>query len=246
MPEVIKLNQKKKTAAEIRAGLPMPLRILTSPKTTLALGAVLGTLLTGGALAPAATGAALRSAPAVLGRGAAKAAKFLVPKSAKGALAALVGVPTAVGVLSSSKKARDIVKHALDPRESIKRGKKIGQIIEDPKNAEDILGIKKGQTVKEKIIAGAKAAGKVGAVVGGALAIGAAVKKGKEILAERKAAKAAKELIPQTKALGFTDPLPVGLGGIPVGKPVQVTPSGAPGATLKQPPIQNIIQIQLG
>ena len=122
MTETIFLTPKKKTTAEIRAGLPLPLRVLTSPVTTAVLGATLGALLF-----PA---SALASAKVV--------GKALVPKTLKGALIAGVTVPTAVGVLSSSKKAREIVKTTLDPRESIKRGKKgkrsmpIGQGPEPP------------------------------------------------------------------------------------------------------------------
>lgn len=238
MSETIYLGQKKKkkTTAEIRAGLPLPLRILSSPKTTIALGATLGALLF----------------PASAIAGVKAVGKALVPKTLKGALIAGVTVPTAVGVLSSSPKARKIIKTAIDPRESVKRGKKIGEIIEEPKKAKRILGITEDMTTKEKIIAGAKKAGKVGAIIAGVGAVGlgakAIIPKIKETLAERKA----KKIIAQQeqaqrlaglKQVGFTEARPVGLGGVPVAMPTQIQPVGAPQSTQRPRPIQNIIQI---
>lgn len=226
---------RKKTSAEIRAGLPLPLRILTSPKTTLALGATLAGLV----FAPAAAGVALRAAPGILAKGARGVGKVIAPKSIKGAVGLAVGVPTAVGVLASSKTARGFV----DPRETFKKGKKIGAIIEDPGKSRDILGIKEKSSLKEKVLTGAKAAGLVGAAAAVGIGAVAATKKIKGSLAERAQAKAAQEL-KAPRELGFVDPQPVGLGGVPV-VPRQISPVGAPGATQKQAPIQNIIQIAL-
>lgn len=233
MPETIYLKPLSswEQAQAKRKTLSKPLQILTSLKTTAVLGATLGALLNpAGALAVA--------------RG---AGRFLVPKSAKGLIGAVVGVPLAVGVLSSSKKAREIVSKTLNPVESIKRGKKIGEIIEEPSKASDILGIEKDMSVKEKIIAGAKSAGKAGALIAGGVAVVAGVKKVKSMLEARKEAQAGKvaQLPSQIKQFGFTEPQPVGLGGVPVAGSPQVMPSGAPGKEISKPPIQNIIQIQI-
>ncbi|MBR9679362.1 MAG: hypothetical protein GON13_03785 [Nanoarchaeota archaeon] len=217
----------------------MPLKILTSPKTTIALGATLGALLF-----PASALAGTR----VVG-------KMIVPKTLKGALIAGITIPTAAGVLSSSKKARTIVKTTLDPRESIKRGKKIGEIIEEPKKAKEILGITEEMTLTEKIKAGAKTAGKVGAIIAGVGAVGLGVKKvlptAQKILQQRRAKKELEIIKEQEKAqklaglkqVGFTEARPVGLGGVPVAVPSQIQPIGAPQATQRPQPLQNIIQI---
>jgi len=239
MTETIFLTPKKKTTAEIRAGLPLPLRVLTSPVTTAVLGATLGALLF-----PA---SALASAKVV--------GKALVPKTLKGALIAGVTVPTAVGVLSSSKKAREILKTTLDPRENVKKGKKIGELIEEPKKAKEILGITEEMTLAEKIKAGAKKAGKVGAVVAGVGALAVVGKKfipkAQDILAQRRVKKELAIIKEQEQAqrlaglkqVGFTEPRPVGLGGVPVAVSPQIRPSGAPQSTQGARPIQNIIQI---
>lgn len=146
------IRLKPKTAREIRAGLPLPLRVLTSPKTTIALGATLATILF----------------PAAIGRIALGAGKFIVKKPKT----ALLGIPTAAGILAVSPKARKLI----DPRETFKRGKGLGGIIEDPSK----LRLPKDKTLKEKVIEVGKTAGLIGgaaaAVVGGA----AVVKKIKE------------------------------------------------------------------
>jgi len=252
----IYLTPKKRTAAEIRADLPLPLRILTSPKTTLALGATLAALLTGGALAPAATSAALRAAPGVAARTLGKTAKFVAPKTLKGALAVGIGAPIAVGLLKESPKARELVKKTIDPREGIKRGAELAKMIEDPKQLQEQL---KKEGLWETIKTGAKKGGKYGAIAAGVLGVAALVKAkapqkviefAKEKLAARKEAKAleaAKEALPLDpglRAMGFTEPLPVGLGGIPIRQPVGLAP-GAPGAPISQPAVSNIIQIQV-
>lgn len=216
----------KKLSARQQAIRKHPKLVPTLEKTAVGLGLTLGALLN-----PAAAAAAARG----VGRA-------LVPKSARGFATAFIGVPTAVGVLSQSKKARAAVKTALDPREAVKRGQKIGDIIEEPSKASDILGIKEGQTAKEKIVSGLKTGGKVGAVLAGGLAVAAAAKKGKQILDQRKAAKAVPSV---AKELGFTDPQPVGLGGVPVsvGKSPQIKPTEAPQSKFSPQPIHNIIQI---
>jgi len=252
MVETIFLTPKKTGIAAFREKktiLGRATKVLTSPKTTLALGATLATLLTAGAAAPAATSAALRAAPSVAARSVGKVAKGAVslakPKSIKGALGLAVGVPTAVGVLSSSAKARKIAKTALDPRESIKRGQKLGGIIEDPSKAEDILGIKEKTTLKEKVLGGLKTAGIYG---GAAAAIAGGAALTKKALQKRKEEKALEAQL-QPTALGAAQPRPVGLGGVPIvqAQPTQSSPQitsrEAPQSTNGIKPIQNIIQI---
>ena len=215
---------KPKTLAEKRAELSLPLRILTSPKTTIALAATLGTLLF----------------PAAAGRLAAGAGRFVIKRP----LTAVLTIPTAATVLLKSKRAREAAKLALDPRETVKRAEKIAEIIEKPKAAADILGIK-DLPLKEKVIAGLKAAGLVGAAAAVAVGGVVALKKGKAILEARKTkALEPKQLEPGLRSMGFTEPQPVGLGGIPI-KTVPGIPTGAPGAPISPPSIHNIIQIQL-
>lgn len=225
----IVLQPRKRSAAEIRSGLSFPLRVLTSPKTTLFLGATLASILN-----PVAAATLARSA-----------GRFLIPKTTKGAIKAAILIPTVAGALTS-KKVRGIVKSTFDPRESVRRGKRIAEIIEDPSKARDVLGIKEKQTFKEKIITGLKGAGLIGAAAAVAIGGAAALKKGSEILRTRRERKAADEFLRSRspRSLGFTDPLPVGLGGIPVAAP-QKQLTGAPGKEISKPPIQNIIQIQV-
>lgn len=163
-----------------------------------------------------------------------KVGKALVPKTLKGAAAAI----TVGGILTTSKKARTMAKDL--PGTLYKKGKTIGEIIEEPGKAEDILGIKKGMTTKEKLIEGAKKAGLVGA---GAAAVVGGVAAGKKIIEKVKE----KKLPDSFKELGFTDPKPVGLGGVPVAirQPVGVTPSQAPQSQKMAQPINNIIQISV-
>lgn len=217
---------KKKSAAEIRAGLPLPLRILTSPKTTLALGATLAGLL----FAPATAAIALRAAPSL-------AAK-IIPKTPLGAVKAVAGVGLVSGLgISGVKKVT---------RKVFKTSQTAGEIIAGKKPPADILGIKESQSFKEKVITGLKAAGLVGAAAAVGIGGAAALRKGSQILKERKAKKAAKEISSKKElaALGFTDPRPVGLGGIPA-TPLQISPVEAPSATKAGLPVSNIIQIQL-
>ena len=182
--------------------------------------------LTGAAITGAAIGTALipGAAPAV--------GSFV----ARRPLAALIGVPTAATILLSSEKARSFI----DPRETVKRAKKVAEIIEDPSKAVDILGIKEKKTLKEKVITGLKAAGFVGAAAAVAIGGVAALKKGKAILDKRKAAKLAAKELKVPSDLGFTPSRPVGLGGVPI-----IQPPGVPGAVERQPAISNIIQISL-
>jgi len=252
MADTIFLTPKKTGIAAYREQggfFPSVVKVLTSPKTTLALGATLATLATAGALAPAATGAALRAAPAALGKGALKIGKAAVPKTAKGALTAAITIPTAVGILSSSKKAREKVKSALNPLENIERGKKVGEIIENPSKAADILGIEGGEKAGfiDYIKGAAKVGGTAALVAGGVVGAKALYEKYKQSKAEKAAATASEVALSKETgkyyALGATEPMPVGLGGTPV----QLQSSGyateAPQSTNGVKPIQNIIQI---
>lgn len=237
-----------------REKLPFLLRVLTSPKTTLALGATLGTLLIPGA------GAAIARAAPVIGRAAVKVVpkvgKAIMPKTLKGAAAMVIGAPIAVGLLKESPKAREFVSGVIDPRKGIERGAEIAKMIEDPKQLEEQL---KKEGLWETIKTGAKKGGKYGAIAAGVLGVAALVKakapqKGIELaktkLAERKAKKAleaAKETLPLDpglRAMGFTEPQPVGIGGIPIKQPVGLPP-GAPGEPISKPAVSNIIQIQI-
>ena len=245
MPETIFLKPLSawELAQKKREKLPGFLRVLTSLKTTAILGATLGTLL----------------APAAAGRLALGALKGTGRFIAKKPLLSLVGIPTATGILVASKRAREITKTALDPRESIKKGKVLGEIIEEPKKAKAILGITEEMTTKEKIITGAKKAGKLGAIIAGAGALAVGVKaiapKIQDVLAKRKATKELKiieereatQRLAGLKQVGFTEPRPVGLGGMPISPPISegIRPTGAPGGQISPRPIQNIIQISV-
>ena len=203
-------------------------------KTTLALtgaAAVLGSV---------ATGMAFPALLPAVGRGALALGKFVAPKSVKSAALYTLGA----GALISSPKLRTALVGA--PKKIFESGKKLGEIYEDPSKAKDILGIREDMTAKEKIIAGAKSAGKYGALLAGGLAVGALAKKAmptvKGYLAKRK-----EDKLMGLKQVGFTEARPVGLGGIPVTTP-QVSPLGvsqAPGRALSPQPIHNIIQISV-
>ena len=171
--------------------------------------------------------------PAIAGRILAGTGRIIKPKSIKGAIGLGIGVPTAVGVLSQSKTARGL----LDPRKSVKRGRSLGKIIDDPSRASDVLGIKKGQTAGEKFRAGLKTAG----LVGGGLALGVgAIAGAKKLIQARRQAPG---------PVSATIPSPLGLS--PVVTPrVAVSPRErssiqAPGPTKGPQPIQNIIQISV-
>ena len=83
---------------------------------------------------------------------------------------------------------------------------------------------------------GLKAAGIVGLGVGAVLGT-------KALLEKRKAKEISK--LPGLKQVGFTEPRPVGLGGVPVAIQPQIQPVGRPGEPLTKMPVSNIIQIQV-
>lgn len=231
MPEVIKLVapiklKRKKGIAEWRERKTLfgkAVKTMTSLKTTAVLGATLGTLL-----------APQTALGLVKGAG-----RMIMPKTIKGVVGMGVGVPVAMGVLSSAR-ARKSVKKYLDPRESYKRGEYIAGIIEDPDKIKKI-GKEEGWwgTIKE----GAKKGGKFGAIATGIIAGGFAVKKGKEIWEEKKRlkdvgiVKRSLPVVPSTLAHPYVPqtamPSP------------QISPIGAPQPTQMPKPITNIIQIQL-
>lgn len=208
-------------------------KALTSLKTTAVLGTVLAAELN----------------PAAAARVVGSLAKSLVPKTALGAVKAAVVVPTAAGVLASSKTARKIATKALHPVENIKRGEKIGELIDNPKAATEILGLEEKETLGEKIKTGLKAAG----VIGGAAALGAgavaAVKKVKEFKEKRNEQK----LLQSSEAVSANLENPLESLGLaaPVGgvSPQLASFYGSPTlsdplqSTNDKPPIQNIIQI---
>ena len=169
--------------------------------------------------------------------------KSLIPKTVKGKIGAIITVPTVAGVLIGSPKARSVVKKTLDPRESVKRGKKLAEIIEDPERARDVLGIRETSTFKEKLITGAKVGGIAGLGIAGIVGAKTFLEKRKEkkLIQEQED----KQRLAGLKQVGFTEPLPVGLGGVPVAIPSQIQPVGAPGEPLTKMPVSNIIQIQV-
>ena len=198
-------------------------RILTSPKTTVVLGVTLASLLS-----PATALAAARTVG--------KAALGIVKKRPITSLAV-------AGVLTTSPKARKFVVEA--PGRIFGGGKKIGEIIEDPTRAADILGIKEGSTLKEKLITGAKVAGVAGLVVGGVLGARALLKKKKELAQTKIPGSLGLPGLPGLKQVGFTESVPVGLGGVPVGISSAIQPVGRPGEPITRQPVSNIIQIQV-
>jgi len=212
----IYLTKKKETLAEKRAKLSKPLQILTSLKTTAILGATLGALL----------------APAAAGRLALGAVKGVGKFVAKRPLASVLG---AGALISSAKLRKDVI--AL-PKKTLQAGGKLGEIYEDPSKASDVLGIKEGMTTKEKVVGAAKVAGVGGALIAGGIIAKKGIEKYKE----------SKTTIPDIsglKSVGFTEPKPVGLGGVPVSAPIspQLKPSGVPQSTNGAKPYYNIIQI---
>ena len=230
MPEIIKLVapiklKRKKGIAEWRERKTLfgkAVKTMTSLKTTAVLGATLGTLLYPASALGLAKGAG----------------RMIMPKTIKGVIGMGVGVPVAMGVLSSAKARKQVGKY-LDPRESYKRGKYIAGIIEDPDKIRKI-GKEEGWwgTIKE----GAKKGGKFGAIATGIIAGGFALKKGKEYFDKKK-----------IKDVGLvkTD-LPAVPSGLAHPYAPQtalpsptITPTGRPQATKTPTPIQNIIQIQL-
>jgi len=218
-----------------REKLPLPLKVLTSLKTTAVLGATLGALL-----APA---TALKTAKTV--------GKMVVPKSVKGAVGMAVGVPMVAGVLASSAKAREKVSKYLNPVENIKRGQKLGEIIESPEKAAEVLGLTGGEKTgfMDYLKAGAKTAGIAGLAVAGVAGATTLYKKYKE----KKATEVVPGLTPSTVQQGLTanDKERAGVSlespyvPFPSAVPPSISPVGSPQAPQMQKPITNIIQIQL-
>lgn len=212
----IKLTRKKKglsALVEKKTFLGRLARVITSPKTTVVLGVTLASLLN----------------PALAGVTARKIGTSALGFVKKRPIASLFGA----GILATSPTARRFVVDA--PGRIFTGGKKIGKIIEDPSKAEDILGIKKGSTFKEKAITGLKTAGIVGLGVGAVL--------GAKALLEKRKAKT--QELAGLKQIGFTEPRPVGLGGIPIPGISQIQPVGRPGEPVTRQPVSNIIQIQV-
>ena len=210
----IKLRKKKKGLARLvekKSFFGRVARVITSPKTTVVLGVTLASLLN----------------PALAGAAARKIGTSLLGVVKKRPITSLA----VAGVLTASPKAREFIVKA--PERIFTGGRKIGKIIEDPGRAEDILGIKKGSTFKEKAVTGLKAAGIVGLGVGAVLGT-------KALLEKRKAPQLA-----GLKQVGFTEPRPVGLGGVPVAIQPQIQPVGRPGEPITKMPVSNIIQIQV-
>jgi len=199
MVKVIDLRKSKKIKRE---DLPLPIRILASPVTTGVLATTLATLFN-----PVAAVGFLKGAAKGVG-------KFFQPKTTTQAVSRFVGIPTALGVLAISPTARGF----LDPRESFGRGKSLGEIIEDPSKLEDVLKIKEKDTLKEKIIGGAKTAGVAGGVIAAGAGIVAVGKKVKEKFTETK--------IPTPTIPDIPSFVPPTFTQLPVGTALQQEPIG--------------------
>lgn len=170
----------------------------------------------------------------VLAKGAKKLLSSAKPKSVKGAVGLAVGVPTAVGVLSSSPTTRSAVKNVFNPVENLRRGKNIAQVIEDPKKAQDVLGIGEQKTTKEKITGALKAGGVAGAVVGA----GILAKKALE-------AKRARDALQNKPTLGTTkEALPPNVLGSSL-QPATVEQISPPRASMGQIPATKSRQMPL-
>ena len=170
-----------------------------------------------------------------------RGAKTLIPKTTKGKIiGGLITAPTIAAVLSDPT-GRKIIRET--PKRVFRQTKKVLRIIEDPSRARDVLGIKESSTFQEKLITGAKVAGAVGLV-------GAGILGAKTLLEKRKEKKLIQEQedrqrLAGLKQVGFTEALPVGLGGVPVAISSKIKPIGAPGEPLTRQPVSNIIQIQV-
>lgn len=208
-PPPIILTPKKK-------GLSKPLKILTSLKTTAVLGTVLGGLIAG---------------PAAVGRVALIAAKAV----AKRPKTFLIGAPAAAGILLASPTARKFV----DPRQTFKRGKEIGKLIEDPsklipEKEETLLGKIKDVGIKAGLIGAGAAA------VAGAAAI--AVKKVKEKLPSKiPSAELPAAILPTVPSLTpRTQPLGAVEKPVEVEKVVAAQPVSMPSIRISNKPSINI------
>ena len=121
-----------------------------------------------------------------------KGARFVLPKTIKGAVVQAVVVPTAIGIFTKSKTARKVVTTTLDPRTGFERGGLIAEKIESL-----------DAPSKEKVIGGAAAAGVLGAVVAGGLIVAPKIlakipkKKPKGVAAE-------KPIMPETQIIETT------------------------------------------
>lgn len=137
--------------------------------------------------------------------------KAILPKTPKAALKAAVVIPTAVGVLGASPKAREFVKTFVDPRRTFAKGGEIGKIIEDPSKL-----FPKDQTTLEKVKEVTKTAG----VAAGVLAAGAGlVVAGKKIKEKIITTKLPEAVLP---ALPSITPSTQPLGAVQPDKPLEV------------------------
>lgn len=187
----------------------LPLKVLTSPITTVGLVGILATL---------------KGVP--------------IGKTLKVGLPALIGI----GVARETPALVEFIKRKARP---VRAGEFIGGKIEELRTGLEAEAEKK--PLKERIKEGLKKAGLIGGALAVATAGAVAVKKGlpfiKTKLEERKAKKLAEAQFIQPVGLGVTEPIPVGIGGIPVSMPLRPV---EPITAIKQvPPIQNIIQLQI-
>lgn len=104
----------------VRARLPKALRVLTSPITTVALGAALATLLAPAAVAGAALGAARATG------------RFAIRRP----ITTFLGIPTAAGALVASPTLRGLI----TPAGRFRFGKEVGVAVEDPRSFLEKIG----------------------------------------------------------------------------------------------------------
>jgi len=138
--------------------LPLPLKILTSPKTTPVLLGTLGTLLF----------------PAAAGKIVTGVGKALVPKTVLGAVKAAIVLPVAGGLIATSPTVQTFFKGLFDPRKQFQKGKTLGGLIEDPTKLfpKDATPTGVGKKIKEiATTAGLIAAGGAAVVGAGALLV---------------------------------------------------------------------------
>lgn len=156
--KTIKLKKRKKKKGiaafrEKKTFLGRVTKVLTSPKTTVVLGATLGALL-------------FPSKALGLAKGAGRA---IIPKTFKGAVKTAIIAPAAVGLLASSPRIRKIITKTLSPKAQFERGKTIGGLVEDPSKflPKEKTGKSVGERVKDIALTTGLIGGGVAAAVGG-------------------------------------------------------------------------------
>jgi len=151
MVEVIRLESPGRKPFGILSGLPQ-IKILASPKTTVALAATLAAITPIGRAAVFAVG------------------KATTGFAARNPLLVGLGAPTVAGALIASPSLRKTALEAADPRKAVERGKRFGEFVEKPDSK-----------IGDALLKGAKTAGLLGAgAAAAALIVPAIIKKVKK------------------------------------------------------------------